>query len=249
METRLHLEILPQPDDTTCGPTCLHAVYGYYGDSIPLEQVVAEVPALGGGGTLDVHLANHALRRGYLATIYTYNLRLFDPSWFSLPPSVVAQRLQAQRAFKGGQRLSVATDAYLEFLEQGGELRLEDLTVRLIREHLRRGTPILTGLSSTYLYRSPREFGPADDEDDIRGRPAGHFVVLCGYEQEGRRVIVADPFLPNPVSGKHFYTVNIERVVCAILLGIVTYDANLLIVRPPPEQKGGRPRVRTDRRQ
>ena len=31
------------------------------------------------GGTLDVFLANHALQRGYKATILTYNLDLFDP--------------------------------------------------------------------------------------------------------------------------------------------------------------------------
>jgi len=34
------------------------------------------------GGTLAVNLANHALRRGYRALIVTYNLTVFDPSWF-----------------------------------------------------------------------------------------------------------------------------------------------------------------------
>ena len=43
METRLSLDILPQPDELTCGPTCLHAVYRYYGDDISLDQVIAEV--------------------------------------------------------------------------------------------------------------------------------------------------------------------------------------------------------------
>src|SRR5437762_675447 len=34
---RLPVETLPQPDETTCGPTCLHAVYRYWGDREPLE--------------------------------------------------------------------------------------------------------------------------------------------------------------------------------------------------------------------
>ena len=67
MVTKLHLEISGQPDDTTCGPTCLHAVYRYYGDAIPLRQVIAEVKSLSGGGTLAVLLGNHALSRGYRA--------------------------------------------------------------------------------------------------------------------------------------------------------------------------------------
>ena len=32
METKLFLDIRPQPDQTTCGPTCLHAVYRYFND-------------------------------------------------------------------------------------------------------------------------------------------------------------------------------------------------------------------------
>ena len=63
METKLEVEILTQPDDFTCGPTCLHALYQYFGDEIPLEQVIREVQFLEGGGTLDVLLANHALKR------------------------------------------------------------------------------------------------------------------------------------------------------------------------------------------
>jgi ABC-type bacteriocin/lantibiotic exporter with double-glycine peptidase domain len=54
-------DILPQPDDSTCGPTCLHAIYRYFGDEVPLDQVIREVPSLHSGGTLAVMLRNHAL--------------------------------------------------------------------------------------------------------------------------------------------------------------------------------------------
>ena len=87
METRLEFDILPQPDNMSCGPTCLHALYRYYGDELPLEAVIEQVESLEGGGTLAVLLACHALRRGYDATIYTYNLKVFDPTWFSSGPN------------------------------------------------------------------------------------------------------------------------------------------------------------------
>lgn len=247
METALRLDILTQPDDTTCGPTCLHAIYGYYGDSVPLESVVDEAHSLEEGGTLDVFLAIHALRRGYRATIFTYNLNVFDPTWFSRPGVDLSERLRAQAVHKRRPKLKVATEGYLEFLRLGGRIRFENLTTALIRRYLKRETPILTGLSATYLYGSAREHGPRSDYDDLRGEPTGHFVVLCGYEPETRTVMIADPLEKNPVSGTHHYEIDIDRVICAILLGIVTYDANLLVVEPSPRRRHT-PHVRADRR-
>lgn len=240
METRLPFRILPQPDETTCGPTCLHGVYQYHGDPVALEQVIAEVPTLEGGGTLGVFLACHALHRGYHATIYTYNLQVFDPTWFMTPDRDIAERLRRQMAHKHDARLHKATRGYLEFLNCGGELRFTDLTASLIRGYLKRKLPILTGLSATYLYRSAREYGPNDDYDDVRGEPAGHFVVLSGYDAEARQVQVSDPLHPNPVSRTHEYAVNIDRVIGSILLGILTHDANLVIIEPRRPRKAHR---------
>src|SRR4051812_46266912 len=200
MESKLFVDILSQPDDSTCGPTCLHALYRYFGDELPLEQVIAEVSMLETGGTLDVLLANHALKRGYSARIYTYNLRLFDPTWFGTERPDLADRLRRQQEYKAIPKLQVATDAYLEFLERGGEVRFEDLTTQLIRKFLNRQIPILTGLSATYLHRTPREYGETNEPDDVRGEPAGHFVLLCGYDKESREVLVADPLLKNKIS-------------------------------------------------
>ncbi len=239
MESKLPFKILPQPDEITCGPTCLHAVYGYYGRDIPLETVIREVHMLEGGGTLAVLLACHALRLGFRATIYTYKLQLFDPTW--LDPVVVPdlrERLQRQMDFKSDPKLLVASRAYLDFLDLGGELRFADLTPALIRGYLNRQVPIISGLSATYLYRSPREFGPKADYDDIRGEPSGHFVVLRGYDRTERAVLVADPLLPNPLAEGQKYAINIDRVIGAILLGVLTYDANLLIIRPARGEKG-----------
>lgn len=233
MDVRLALDILPQPDDRTCGPTCLDAIYRYYDDPLPLEQVVEEVPQLDEGGTLAVHLACHALRRGYWATIYTYNLQLFDPTWFQSPGAELPAKLRAQLEFKRTPRREFATTAYLEFVERGGRLRFEDLTTALIRKYLTRSIPILTGLSATYLYHEAREFGPDNVADDVRGDPAGHFVVLTGYDREAREVHVADPLQDNPLHRSTNYAVNIDRLVGAILLGMITYDANLLVIEPP----------------
>jgi len=182
-------------------------------------------------------MACHALRRGYRAVIYTYELQIFDPTWFVPGGPDIRERLTAQMEAKKDPKLRLAGRAYLEFLALGGELRLEDLTKTLIRGYLKRGVPIITGLSATYLYRTAREFGPGDDYDDVRGTPSGHFVVLCGYDRESRTVLVADPLLSNPVGKGQYYEVDLNRVICSILLGVTTFDANLLIVRPRGETR------------
>jgi hypothetical protein len=295
MEALLELDILPQPDEVTCGPTCLHAVYKYFGRDVPLDRVIGEVPQLEEGGTLGVMLGLHALARGFRATIYTYNLQVFDPTWFRklgdpvigpvgpaarrppdapggggggpLPPAGPAvlagteaarrrgfrreppppggwpggrpgfvadlrERLAAQGKAKRSAKLHQATDAYIKFLDLGGRILLEDLSPALIRRFLKRKIPILTGLSATYLYRTSREHGPTSDYDDIRGQPAGHFVVLCGYDANKREVLVADPYMPNPMGQGQRYAVGIDRLIGSILLGILTYDANLLVIEP-----------------
>lgn len=229
---RLPVRMMPQPDETTCGPTCLNAIYRYWGEDEPLSDVIARTYKMAQGGTFAVFLACDALRKGYQATIYTYNLTVFDPTWF-VPGVDIAERLSQQRDFKHDSRLQSVTDGYLEFLRLGGRLRFSDLSRRLIRGLLRRNLPILTGLSSTYLYRAAREYGPHDLPDDLRGTPAGHFVVMAGYDRKARSVLVADPYQPHPYGASLEYWINIDRIIGAVLLGIVTHDANLLVIHPP----------------
>ena len=236
----MDFDIRRQPDDTTCGPTCLHAVYRYFDDELPLEQIIDEVSALTTGGTLGSLLAVHALRRGYRATLYSYNVELFDPTWFGLDRVTLLDKLRRQLEIKGDRpRLRAGTEAYLEFLELGGELRFVDLTSRLLRKLLDRKLPVLTGLSSTWLYREAREIPETTKPDDLRGDPAGHFVVLVDYDEWSYKVHMADPFHPNPFdedksAPQRVYQVPIDRVVNAILLGVLTYDANLLQIEPGP---------------
>ncbi len=231
--TRLHLEIPPQPDDATCGPTCLHAVYAYYGDDIALAQVIDEVEPLERGGTLAVHLAQHALRRGYRATICTYNLQLFDPTWFTDPHVDLAQRLTAQAEAKSDPKLHTATQGYLRFLAGGGRVQSVELSPDLLMQNLRKERPMLTGLSATYLYGAARERGDTSlVRDDIGGVPTGHFVVISGYDPTTLQVRIADPLGDNPRYGSHYYDVTIYRLIGAMLLGVLTYDANFLIIEP-----------------
>jgi len=228
----LNFDIKAQPDEVTCGPTCLHALYQYYHDTISLKEVIHEVKSLKTGGTLAVMLGNHALKRGYKAVIFTYSLNVFDPSWFKLPPSRIIKNLKQQMRYKHRSRkLAVVSKAYIKFLEGGGKLQYADLDEKLIKSYLKRSVPVLTGLSATYLYGTPREIPKNNKYDSIRGEPVGHFVVINGYDEPTNVVYLADPMNPNPLKSQ-YYNVSFDRLINSIMLGIVTYDANLLVIEP-----------------
>jgi hypothetical protein len=44
--------------------------------------------------------------------------------------------------------------------------------------------------------------------------------------------VVADPYQENPFYRNNYYEVKTTRLINSIMLGIVTYDANLLVVEP-----------------
>jgi hypothetical protein len=203
--SRIELDILSQPDETTCGPTCLHTVYRFYRDEIDLQQVIKEVHKFEDGGTLAVWLGCHALQRGYDAMVYTCNLQLFDPTWFEKDRENINlyRKLQEQMRYKKDPKLRRTSTAFMDFLKKGGRVRFGDFTRELLRKYLNQGMPILTGLSSTFLYRSAREVVTKDNAveyDDVKGDPGGHFVILCGYNKDTKNVLIADPHTMNPFS-------------------------------------------------
>lgn len=229
------LDVHQQPDDVTCGPTCLQAVYAFHGLPLELSQVIASVRRLDHGGTLGVLLGLDALQRGFLATLYTYNLHIFDPSWFAGRRDLRAE-LRRQLEIRSDRRLRSAIEAYADFVEHGGELRHEELTPELLTDLVLQGYPPITGLSATYLYGCQREVFDGDRSryDDVHGEPVGHFVVVSGVDARTGGFRISDPSRDNPLQGSGTYWVSPHRLVGAILLGVTTYDGNLLVVRPGP---------------
>lgn len=235
--TMIDLTIHTQPDDETCGPTCLHAVYNYYGLTIGLEEIISSVERSLSGGTLAPLLGKHALERGFSTTIYTNNLNIFDPTWFENGESRndrLKAKLTAQIKHKPEENIVQSSVAYQQYLKLGGEVRFRTIGVQLLKKYFDQKTPILTGLSATYLYGCARERYKDGKSiyDDIHGTPCGHFVILCGYDDKKKHVVIADPHRENPLSHDNYYRVSINRLINAIMLGVLTHDGNLLIIQP-----------------
>ena len=231
----LRVQRFLQPDDVTCGPTCLRKVYDFYGLRLDDAEVLGEIDRNEDGGTLAVFLGIAGLRRGFGARIYTYDLRIFDPTWHGLPRGPLAEKIHARFPYLSDSRRLGAARAYLDFLEMGGELAFDELTPALLKDIIDREHPVLAGLSATHLYRFARERQLEDDrlvEDDVAGEPTGHFVVICGYENWGRSFSLRDPSRHVPTAPDGRQVVDGQRLINAILRGDVTYDAVLLEMWP-----------------
>ncbi len=235
----INLTIQNQPNDETCGPTCLHAIYTHFNHRISLDAVINRVERSVSGGTLAPFLALDALKTGFKTTIYINNVDIFDPTWFNIKGHAKKDLLekltlqsQEKKQSKGQYQLN---HAYQRYLNSGGLIKFKTINARLLKNYFDLHIPIMTGLSVTYLYRCARECFTAEGSafyDDIHGTPCGHFVVLCGYDDVHRRVVIADPARKNPLSANNYYKVSINRLINAIMLGVLTYDANLLIIEP-----------------
>lgn len=243
----INLTISTQPDDETCGPTCLHAIYGYYGLHDDLEEIINTIERSISGGTLTPILAKHAVSRGFDTTLYVNNLNIFDPTWFHQGASnndELISKLKNQIKYKKNKYMLQSSNAYLDYLKLGGTVRFETINGTLLKNFFKQKIPILTGLSATYLYRSARERFTKNGTsyyDDIQGTPCGHFVVLCGYDEINRHIVVADPHRENPLSHNNYYKVSSYRLINAIMLGVLTSDAHLLIIQPKKERDANDP--------
>lgn len=235
MDIRYPLKIKAQPTESTCGPTCLHALYKFHDHQVKLETVISEINELESGGVLGVQLGVHALEQGFRSQIYTHNIRVFDPTWFQLSREDMLNKLELQIKGPKSSRVKSATSLYHEFISKGGEVLLETLTPELLLRLVQQNGPIITGLSATYLYRSPREHGPNCDYDDVLGDPQGHFVIITGVSEDGKTAWISDPHEHNPAYEGQHYSVNTMELINSILIGVITYDANLILIQP--EQK------------
>jgi hypothetical protein len=226
---KLNLHVPKQPDDESCGITCLQAIYDYYDYSTSLAKLKDEIEHLQTGGTVAVNLARNALAHGFKAEIYTYNIKIFDPTWQALEPRDLSHKLKLRQRKIRSKKQKKVIGFYQDFMKKGGTVRFDDLNEDLLSRLFKDHKPIICGLSATYLYQHMRETSD-NEENDIIGQPVGHFVVVSGWDPHTRSVTIQDPLRKNPISETGTYKLPFTKFANAVMLGILTYDENLLVI-------------------
>jgi hypothetical protein len=225
------ITVAPQPTDTTCGPTCLEALYSYYGVTDFKGPLIDQIDYDEDGGTLGVNLGIDALKRNFSVDIYTHNLKVFDPTWFNLAQKDLELKLRKQQQASKDKKTVTASGYYADFIKNNGQILFRNLNIDFLYQLLKNNGPIICGLSSTYLYQCERETNDNLIYDDINGMPQGHFVVICGITGDKSHVFIADPFDNNPTFGGQKYWVDIQHFINSVLIGVITYDANFIVIK------------------
>ncbi len=220
---KLHFTVPQQPDDESCGITCLQAVYEHYGFETSAEALQHQVVHWRKtGGTVGVNLGRHALAHGFSAEIYTYNIKVFDPTWRDLPRDEIRAKLKLRQRRIRSSRQKKEIGFYLDFIKHGGVVRFDDLDEALFRRLFASKQPVICGLSATYLYQSIREL-PNNQENDVIGNPVGHFVVVSAYDAEKHEVQIHDPLRQHPLSATGTYSLPLPEIQQRGDAGILTY--------------------------
>lgn len=227
----MRLNILPQINHQLSGAETLRGIYAYYGEDISMDDLVVSTTRFSNRRLRPLALAIDALERGYAVTVHCCDTRIFDLSWMGLVSSELKEKLEYHKSKADSVHLTQTFDAYIQILEKGGTIDLSEINRAVIRKAVELKAPIIAAVSATHLFHSKREYLDSKDRpvlDDAKGKTAGHLVAVTAWV--GKEITLHDPYLANPITGKAKYKVYISRLMRSILLGVLSYDAQMVVI-------------------
>ncbi|MBN1900523.1 hypothetical protein JW926_04265 [Candidatus Sumerlaeota bacterium] len=222
------LDIAPeiQPDDISCGLSCLKMVLDYYDQEQDMQALSEICPPLYDIGLFDSQLGKTAIDLGFDVTIYTYNYRIFHPIWNRLHLSDLIGKLVIKQACAMTPHQALSARHYIEYLQKGGELLFYPLSKELILAHLDQEIPVIAALDMSFLYDCVAFY------DEFSEYRATHFVIIHGYDPKRNVFHVCDPWHSIPIPHENGrYAVDADRVINAIFLGQDRNDSSLIVIR------------------
>ncbi len=228
-----------RPTTFSCGQAALAILLSHYGKELTPQQIVEAVPTIKNEageewGTLNQQLATWCIDQGFSVNFYTADFEVIDLSWAKLPQEALLERMKVVKPERNvpslGAEFSQKTlQAYIDFVEAGGELHVcQYMQTKLIDELLAKGPilacvnyPVLHG-EGRYLNAGPREAMP----DDVNGITSNHFVVVYGRDERGQ-YLIADP-LKEPGD----FVLKPEHLLCALTAAQVECENTMFVIAP-----------------
>lgn len=141
-----------------------------------------------------------ALNFGLAATLYTWNLGVFDPRWFD---GGLIEAIEQEMRWLDADHLTFALlDRHIDLMERGGYVLSGDPSEALLLRHLGKGRSPIVWVSPDYLWvEHPRLMSDAVVVDSLDS--VGHTVAL----------------IPGGHSPAVVVRVPLTRLVGAMLLG------------------------------
>lgn len=212
----------------------------YYGKSLTPEDIVKSVPVIRSEhgedwGTINQNLATWCLSLGYSVVMYSSDFQILDTSWKGMEKAGLLERLRAVKNHRNvvtlGKKFSeIYVQSYIDFINAGGELRVEQFITTPLLDSLLENGPVLACVCMNTYYGHGRQADGAalrtNVSDDTRGKLYNHSVVVHGKDDEGS-YLIADPW-----ATPGMYAVEPEKLVLAVQAAQIECDNLLFQVIP-----------------
>jgi ABC-type bacteriocin/lantibiotic exporter with double-glycine peptidase domain len=149
-----------------CGPCVMEMIYKYYGLNKTTKQICKEMKIYSKIGTFTPQLGTHFIKNGLDAEIVTLNPRLVTKRYSKLSQKeLLKQFIKNQKKYKN-RRDKISFDFFIEFLKNGGKLKVKIPDKNEIIREIKNGRPVICSMTTKFLY-------------NMLGLN-GHFVVVSG---------------------------------------------------------------------
>lgn len=193
-EIKLDVPLICQsPDTIECGLAALAMIYSYYDIPVSLTKLREEVP-LSEVGVYAPQLGTNLIEHGFNAEIITYNPRLIEKIDQTLDQKALLYKFKYKADFLKTEGDKKCINYFINFMEQGGTIRVTIPSLEVIQEQLENKQPLIASLATIIYPGKPDEFHPY--RDTIHG------VVITGRGQG--LISVNDPSWTED-GGKHSY--------------------------------------------
>jgi len=187
---KLKVPYIPQRKGT-CGSSSLQQVLAYYGVKLGLDEILKDIKKYK-YGTFMPYLGLYAKRLGFMPKIVTYDVKVFDPTWFGLLVGQIIKKLETRsREMDVPHVYRSECKAFVRYLKAGGAIEFDFIKKGRIIKELERKRPVIVDVCSTILHRKERKNRVKDKYSDTSGEPMYHAVVVSGHEKG--KFIIVDP--------------------------------------------------------
>lgn len=166
---QLNVPLLRQGEGTTdCGPTCVSMILKYYGIENDVEEVTREIRRIdkkmilpADAFTYTPQLGLYFLKQGFEAEIVTFNPFIFNYTDRLSPNGALLKRMQDYwEKLKRRRKISIEIKRpakfFVDFMENGGKVRVKVPDESDIREEIKSSRPLLALMTTNFLYKKPK---------------------------------------------------------------------------------------------
>lgn len=220
-----------QPTNHSCSQASMASALSFYGINHTPEEIAKMIPVNKDDdgkewGTINQQLATWCIGQGFDVVMYTADFEVIDLSWVNLSKTEQLERMEATKEHRdvpglGKEWSKMYMQAYIDFINAGGELHIVPFMTRKIINTLLADGPIIVCVCSSVLYNSGRSKNIGlrkSVNDDINGIIVNHTIVVFDKDKNNN-YIVSDPWKEPGI-----YAVEPEQLLAAMAAAQIECD-------------------------